>query len=123
MPRPDARLAAPTGFLASALSDIPLRYSNNESMLIVSGDLASDYQAAAANVEAHKLSFYHIHTAEKLTITYREHGELVPGALTEVSRYLRDFRTEQVHDIDVELLDTLHSLYSTFDNRGNLAGQ
>lgn len=44
------RLAAPTGFLASALSDIPLRYSNNESMLIVSGDLASDYQAAAANV-------------------------------------------------------------------------
>jgi uncharacterized protein YcbK (DUF882 family) len=81
--------------------------------------LGTARKAAAANVEAHELSFYHIHTAEKLTITYREHGELVPGALAEVSRYLRDFRTEQVHDIDVELLDALHSLYSTFDSRGN----
>ena len=42
-----------------------------------------------------------------------------PAALTEISRYLRDFRTEQVHDIDVALLDTLHALYTTFDARGN----
>jgi uncharacterized protein YcbK (DUF882 family) len=65
------------------------------------------------------LSFYHIHTAEKLTIAYREHGEVVPGALAEINRYLRDFRTEQIHDIDVSLLDALHSLYETFDRRGN----
>ena len=76
-------------------------------------------KAAAAAVEAHELSFYHIHTAEKLTVTYREHGALVPEALAEVSRYLRDFRTEQMHDIDVRLLDALHSLYSTFDGRGH----
>jgi uncharacterized protein YcbK (DUF882 family) len=76
-------------------------------------------KAAAATVAAHELSFYHIHTAEKLTVTYREHGELIPGALAEVNRYLRDFRTEQVHDIDVGLLDALHSLYTTFDERGN----
>lgn len=75
---------------------------------------------AAANVDgAHRLSFYHIHTAEKLTVTYRENGELVPGALAEINRYLRDFRTEQVHDIDVALLDALHTLYATFDGRGN----
>jgi uncharacterized protein YcbK (DUF882 family) len=76
-------------------------------------------KAAAATVAAHELSFYHIHTAEKLTVTYREHGELVPGALAEINRYLRDFRTEQVHDIDVTLLDALHSLYTAFDERGN----
>jgi uncharacterized protein YcbK (DUF882 family) len=81
--------------------------------------LGAGRKAAAATVEAHKLSFYHVHTAEKLTITYREHGEVVAGALEEVNRYLRDFRTEQVHDIDVGLLDTLHSLYATFDGRGN----
>ena len=81
--------------------------------------LGAGRKAAAATVEAHELSFYHIHTAEKLTITYREHGELVPGALAEVNRYLRDFRTEQVHDIDVALLDALHALYSQFDGRGN----
>jgi uncharacterized protein YcbK (DUF882 family) len=32
---------------------------------------------------------------------------------------LRDFRTEQVHNIDVALLDALHELYTVFDARGN----
>lgn len=74
---------------------------------------------SAAAVEAHRLSFYHIHTAEKLTVTYREHGEVVPAALGEINRYLCDFRTGQVHDIDVALLDALHSLFTAFDSRGN----
>jgi uncharacterized protein YcbK (DUF882 family) len=56
-------------------------------------------RAAAENVAAHRLSFYHIHTAERLTITYREHGKIVPDALAEINHYLRDFRTEQIHDI------------------------
>ena len=76
-------------------------------------------KAAAETVAAHRLSFYHIHTAEKLTITYREHGKLIPEALTAINRYLRDFRTEQIHDIDVALLDRLHTLFTTFDGRGN----
>ena len=81
--------------------------------------LAPSRRAAAAAPPAHRLAFYHIHTGEKLVITYREHGALVPDALAEINRYLRDFRTEQVHDIDVALLDTLHELYTTFDGRGN----
>ena len=76
-------------------------------------------RSRAAAVPAHRLSFYHVHTAEKLTITYREHGVLIPQALTEINRYLRDFRNEQIHDIDVALLDALHDLYTTFDGRGN----
>jgi uncharacterized protein YcbK (DUF882 family) len=75
--------------------------------------------AVAATVGAHELSFYHIHTTEKLTIAYRERGEVIPAALAEINRYLRDFRTEQAHDIDVALLDTLHALYTAFDARGN----
>jgi uncharacterized protein YcbK (DUF882 family) len=75
--------------------------------------------AATATPPVHRLKFYHIHTGEKLDIAYRERGALIPGALTEVNRYLRDFRTEQVHDIDVPLLDVLHELFTTFDGRGN----
>ena len=74
--------------------------------------------AAATAPEAHSLAFYHIHTAEVLKITYREHGTLIPAALTEVNHFLRDFRTEQVHDIDVGLLDQLHRLYVEYDQRG-----
>jgi uncharacterized protein YcbK (DUF882 family) len=74
---------------------------------------------AAAAQPAHRLKFYHIHTDEKLDITYREGGALIPDTLIEINRYLRDFRSEQIHDIDVELLDTLHALYTTFEGRGN----
>ena len=81
--------------------------------------LGAPGKSRAGAVPAHRLSFYHIHTAEKLTITYREHGTLIPGALSEIKHYLRDFRTEQVHDIDVALLDVLHDLYTEFDARGN----
>jgi len=75
--------------------------------------------AAVAAPPVHRLSFYHIHTGEKLDIAYREQGALISGALTEINRYLRDFRTEQIHDIDVTLLDALHELFTTFDGRGN----
>jgi uncharacterized protein YcbK (DUF882 family) len=75
--------------------------------------------AAAAAPSVHRLKFYHIHTGEKLDIAYREKGELVSGALAEINQYLRDFRTEQVHDIDVKLLDSLHDLFTTFEGRGN----
>jgi uncharacterized protein YcbK (DUF882 family) len=76
-------------------------------------------RAAAVAVPAHRLPFFHIHTGEKLSIVYRENGVVVPSALAEINHYLRDFRTEQQHDIDVGLLDTLHELYTTFDSRGN----
>jgi uncharacterized protein YcbK (DUF882 family) len=75
--------------------------------------------AAVATPAAHRLSFYHIHTAEKLTVVYREHGVLIPGAVAEIEHFLRDFRTEQIHEIDVELLDALHEVFTEFDGRGN----
>jgi uncharacterized protein YcbK (DUF882 family) len=73
----------------------------------------------AADIEAHTLTFFHVHTAEKLKVTYREHGEVVAGALEEINHYLRDFRNDQTHPIDVALLDELHRLHCEFDQRGN----
>ena len=76
-------------------------------------------KAAAITAGANQLSFYHIHTGEKLKIAYRENGKVDADALVEINHYLRDFRTEQVHVIDVALLDKLAALYTTFDGRGN----
>jgi uncharacterized protein YcbK (DUF882 family) len=75
--------------------------------------------ATVATPAAHRLSLYHIHTGEKLTIVYREHGALVPGALDEINLFLRDFRTEQIREIDVGLLDAVHDVYTTFEGRGH----
>lgn len=64
------------------------------------------------------LSFYHIHTAESLDVTYREQGRIVPAALAELDHLLRDFRTNEAIPIDVGLLDTLTLLYDGFGCRG-----
>lgn len=64
----------------------------------------------AAAGDARRLSFFHTHTSETLDIVYRENGEYVPGALAEINHLLRDFRTDDVHQIDPALLDILHDV-------------
>jgi uncharacterized protein YcbK (DUF882 family) len=45
------------------------------------------------------------HTGERVDVTYFEDGALLPGALGELERFLRDFRTGEVHAIDPGVLD------------------
>lgn len=74
--------------------------------------------ACALARDVHALSFYHLHTSESLRIAYRERGELIPDALDEINHFLRDFRTEETHSIDVALLDEICRLHGVFDGRG-----
>lgn len=50
------------------------------------------------------------HTGERIDATYFHDGELVPGALTELARFLRDHRTGDVREIDPGVLDIAWSL-------------
>jgi len=59
------------------------------------------------------LNFLHTHTSERLAVEYFSGGQYLPDALTEVNRFLRDFRTGDVHAIDPGLLDLLHQLAGT----------
>ena len=52
----------------------------------------------------------HTHTGERLAIEYFAGNAYLPDALATVNHFLRDFRTEEVHEIDSGLLDLLHSL-------------
>jgi uncharacterized protein YcbK (DUF882 family) len=56
------------------------------------------------------LSFDHLHTGERLTIEYFSEGKYLTEALTTINHLLRDFRTTEVHVIDIGLLDLLHSV-------------
>lgn len=73
---------------------------------------------AAFASQPRALSFYHTHTAERLKITYAERGRVLPEALDEISRFLRDFRSGEAHPIDPGLLDTLHQLQQLTGGRG-----
>lgn len=68
------------------------------------------WSRAAAALETRSLAFSHNHTGEKLRTVYYEGGEYIPEALTEINHLLRDFRTGEVWEIDVDLLDTLAEL-------------
>ena len=76
-------------------------------------------RACAFATEAQALSLYHLHTGETLRAVYRERGELIRAALDEINHFLRDFRNEQLHEIDVGLLDELYKLHAAFGGRGH----
>ncbi len=85
--------------------------------LIVPLALLSVPARARARTPA-RLRFYHTHTSEKLDIVYAENGQYVPEALDEINRFLRDFRTGDVHPIDPALLDVLSTVQQRTGSRG-----
>ncbi len=63
------------------------------------------------------LSFLNLHTGESLTALYWADGSYRRDALKEINHALRDFRTGDVHPIDVRLLDLLHLLQRKVKSR------
>lgn len=60
--------------------------------------------------DARQLSFYHTHTGQSLDVVYYENGEYVDSALGDINRFLKDFRTGDVAEMDPKLLDILHDV-------------
>ena len=56
------------------------------------------------------LSFRHRHTDERLNTVYYANGRYIPNALKEVNWLLRDFRSDEVKEIDERLLDLLYAV-------------
>ncbi|MBM3306510.1 MAG: DUF882 domain-containing protein [Candidatus Aminicenantes bacterium] len=56
------------------------------------------------------LAFFNTHTRESLSIEYCRAGCLVPDSLDKINHILRDHRTGEAKDIDVRLIDLLHTL-------------
>ena len=66
--------------------------------------------ASVQAYDARQLSFYHTHTRLSLDVVYYENGEYVDTALEKVNRFLKDFRTGDVAEMDPKLLDILYEL-------------
>jgi uncharacterized protein YcbK (DUF882 family) len=60
--------------------------------------------------DARQLSFYHTHTRLSLDVVYYANGEYVDSALDEINRFLKDFRTGEITEINPRLLDLLHDV-------------
>lgn len=71
--------------------------------------------AAMSTGAERKLSFYHLHTGEKLDAVYWADGAYQQDSLGEIYHLLRDFRSGDVNPIDTGLLDLLHNLSMKLD--------
>lgn len=72
--------------------------------------LAMPAHVAAGPPVARALRFTHLHTGERLAVEYFSGRVYLPDAMAAIDRVLRDFRTEEVHPIDTDLLDLLSRL-------------
>lgn len=73
---------------------------------------------ASATRTGRELGFYHLHTGEKLRISYYENGAYIPSALAAINRVLRDWRTGEVFPIEPKLLDQLYVLQRLVETPG-----
>ncbi len=72
------------------------------------------FSNARGNNVAHKtLSLENNTTGDSLNVTYFERGRYLPDALHEINFLYRDHLTDEIHPVDVALLDQLHDLQAT----------
>lgn len=57
------------------------------------------------------ISFYHIHTKETLTVTYKKDGEYIPEAMKKIDWLMRDWRKNQAIRIDPKTVDIIWEMY------------
>lgn len=67
-----------------------------------------------------RLSFYNTHTAERLSVTYKENDTYILDAMDKISKILRDHRSGDIHPIDPKLMDFLYDLLTKVDNHSEV---
>ncbi|NIV18920.1 MAG: DUF882 domain-containing protein [Woeseiaceae bacterium] len=68
--------------------------------------------------KSRELTFYHTHTGKRLHVVYREDGKYVRSGLDQINRFLSDFRTGDIVDMDPELLDLIYDVRESLGSDG-----
>ncbi|MBK9079300.1 MAG: DUF882 domain-containing protein [Hyphomicrobium sp.] len=79
--------------------------------------MTSDRITAAAVKGERTISFYHMHTRERLTVTYKKDGEYIPEALKKIDWIMRDWRKNKAIKIDPETIDLAWEMHEELGSR------
>jgi len=82
------------------------------SIILPSTTLAKGYEKS--------LNLYNIHTGEKLRTTYWANGEYIYDEIANLEYFLRDYHNDEVHKIDVNLIEYLHDVYNLLGRPGEI---
>lgn len=63
------------------------------------------------------LSFHHLHTDDRISVTYRIGDRYQRGALQELNYFFRDFRTGETMSMDPQLFDLLYDVKARLGDR------
>lgn len=74
-------------------------------------------QITAASPGDRTISFYHIHTQERLTVTYKRNGQFVPGALKQINWIMRDWRKNEQTTIDPYAIDLAWEMHQELGSK------
>jgi len=88
------------------------RFVRNSALLGAGLCLPATLRAALPGRQTKSLRFYNIHTGEALTRVFWADGQYLPDALMDISKLLRDHRTNQVSSIAPALLSLLERIVS-----------
>lgn len=64
-----------------------------------------------------QLAFLNLHTGERIRTTYWAEGQYQPEALMAIKNLLRDHRTDETYEMDLNLLNMLQQLHVRMDAR------
>jgi uncharacterized protein YcbK (DUF882 family) len=73
--------------------------------------VSENLQSVVANGDTRTLSFHHIHTDERVTVTFKKNGKYDEAALKQLNQFLRDWRNDDVTNMDPHLFDLLWEIH------------
>jgi uncharacterized protein YcbK (DUF882 family) len=85
---------------------------------LAAGSFAMLESPAFSGGETRTISLYHIHTGERLAVTYMQNGHYVPSAMKQINYILRDWRKNKVVTIDPKTIDLVWELHEDLGSNG-----
>jgi uncharacterized protein YcbK (DUF882 family) len=85
--------------------------------LMLSVCMHADNMTAAGQSDERTISFYHIHTQERLTVVYKRNGQYIPEAMEKINYIMRDWRKNQIKVIAPATIDLAWEMHEELGSK------
>ena len=78
---------------------------------------AQGFWGAPGSLGPREVAVHNLHTGESISAIYFDQGAYVPDALSAMNHVMRDFRTNEIHEMDPQLFDLWHTIRDVTESR------
>lgn len=102
---------------AGGVSGVVVPAFRARAMVALLGLAMTGMAASGASAESRTISMYHVHTKERITVTYWKDGRFIPSALRKLNWFLRDWRKNKAVRIDPRTIDLIWKLHADLGSK------